>query len=84
MRPPLLSPRRIAAAALLGGRAARAEPPPTVLVRILLSRRENAKRHPKSVRVGYIGADAFVARERGISAAPIPLSLSLSCADTRK
>ena len=47
----------------------------TVWARIVLSRRENAMRHLKCVEVGYIGADAFVARERGISAAPMTTSL---------
>ena len=35
-------------------------------------------------RVGYIGEGVSGARERGPSASPMPLSLSLSCADTRK
>ena len=50
----------------------------------VLSRRENIMQFFRCAREGYIGEGAFVARERGISASTMPLSLSLSCADTRK
>ena len=39
------------------------------------SRRESVTQFFRCVRVGYIGEGAFVARERGISASPMTISL---------
>ena len=57
------------------GRAARAEPPPAARRDDVPSRRENVTQFFGACGWGTQGRTQFVARQRGMSASPVPISL---------